>query len=392
MRYLFSLLILCSLCLCNAIAEIISYDDEEVVEDFLVLPNEEGNHSFNVRFTPEEGQFQIIGMQIALFDNYGDAGNPGMKISFSESENGHPCRDIIDSLDVPSDSLVLSGEEIVWNEIRFPELNLTFFGRLDFHIIVNVLQNEEWDTLAVFLDNGEFLPTDRSGIWSTEEGQWVHLIDLYEMGHNFLIRAIVDYDVEENDAPVISSPIPDITIQMNSGLTEIANLGTVFFDPDGDNLSFRFFGPPELNLAINRANILTVHPEQDFTQANIPVRVSADDQQGNDPVYDSFNLTVSPLSVQDWESGLPGEITLYSCYPNPFNPVLNLPFFLPKSDMVEIDIYDIRGLLISKVSHDYFEKGDHVAVWNADEFTAGVYFVNFATTDLSIARKVVLMK
>ena len=295
MRFIFCFLIVFSFSLCNSVAEVISYNDNDVVEDFLVLPNEERDHSFNVRFTPAEGQFELTGMQIALFDNYGDAGSPGMRISIASSENGHPASELLDSMDVSSDNLVMSGEEITWNEISFPEFDLIFDRPDDFHIIVNVIQNDESDTLAVFVDSGEFQPSNRSGIWSSAERQWVHLIDLYGMGHNFLIRAVVRYGAED-------------------------------------------YAPNET------------------------------------------------------EALQPFDVFLNSCYPNPFNSTLNVPFYISKSDHVTIGIFDINGVYISPVVSDNFQTGFHNAVWEAEDFTAGVYFVKFTTADFTTTGKVVLIK
>ncbi len=295
MRFFVSTIIFFLFNFCISFAEVIRYDDDEVVEDFLVLPNEQRDHSFNVRFTPAEAPFELTGAQIALFDNYGDAGNPGMRVSFGLSENGHPHRDLLDSLDIVGDNLVFSAEEIIWNEIDLSRFELLFNARMDFHIIVNVLQNDEWDTLAVFVDSGEFQPTNRSGLWSTEEQDWVHLIDLFGMGYNFLIRAVVRYGVEDNVG--------------------------------------------------NETDILR-----------------------------------------------PSESSLHACYPNPFNSTLNIPFSLKNSDIVSIGIYDVQGSFVSGITRDHFERGFYNSVWEADKFNAGVYYIKFTTTNLSKARKVVLLK
>ena len=42
---------------------------------------------------------------------------------------------------------------------------------------------------------------------------------------------------------------------------------------------------------------------------------------------------------------LPEQFELYSCYPNPFNPVTYISYSIPSSNNIEISVYNIDGTL-----------------------------------------------
>ncbi|MBT3232744.1 MAG: choice-of-anchor D domain-containing protein [Calditrichaeota bacterium] len=178
--------------------EIISYDDEETFGNYLSLPDYNGleDHSFNVRFTPQEAPFQLIGLQVALFDMDGNIGNPGMDVAVFSSEEGFPLEEIT-SFEVPNGDLTFSAENnIQWTDLSFADYDVEpvlFEDIADFHIVLNVLQGNQRDTLAVLLDDGEAEPTDRSGFWNAEWEVWDLIEIVYERGYNFGVRAVVEY-------------------------------------------------------------------------------------------------------------------------------------------------------------------------------------------------------
>ncbi|MDP8237845.1 MAG: hypothetical protein P9X24_02035 [Candidatus Hatepunaea meridiana] len=203
--------------------EIISYEDDDNLEYYFDMPNEWNDDSYFVRFTPDEAPFELIGLQVLLYDMGGNAGEPGMQVMLTQStEDGYPG-DEIETFDIPADDLVLSSfDDFEWNEILFDDYDMDailFDRALDFHIILNVIQGDDGDILAIFSDDGRRQATDRSG-FRFEGDFWVIMeeVEGIEIGVNLAIRAIVDYDPPDG---------PEIDVEseeFNFGEIEVSNV------------------------------------------------------------------------------------------------------------------------------------------------------------------------
>ena len=64
---------------------------------------------------------------------------------------------------------------------------------------------------------------------------------------------------------------------------------------------------------------------------------------------------------------LPLAFTIEPAYPNPFNPVVNVQFGLPKEAPVNILIYDVAGRLISEYNVGNRSAGWHEFSWDATD-------------------------
>ena len=84
--------------------------------------------------------------------------------------------------------------------------------------------------------------------------------------------------------------------------------------------------------------------------------------------------------------------SLVGIYPNPFNSVTQIEFYLPASFRTEIAIYNITGQKIDDISTDVLERGIHKVKWDASSLPAGFYFLNICYQNKQIARKVLYLK
>ena len=94
---------------------------------------------------------------------------------------------------------------------------------------------------------------------------------------------------------------------------------------------------------------------------------------------------------------LPARPDLEQNYPNPFNPSTAIPFALPRSGAVQLEIYDILGQKIRTLASGRTGAGYYTMVWNGrDDFgrqaAAGVYFYLLQTGDFRQTRKMTLIK
>lgn len=79
-------------------------------------------------------------------------------------------------------------------------------------------------------------------------------------------------------------------------------------------------------------------------------------------------------------------------YPNPFNPITTISYTIPKSSLVKIKIYDILGNEITEIENGFKQTGNHQVIFNAQVLTSGMYFYRIETNNLSITKKMLLLK
>ena len=89
---------------------------------------------------------------------------------------------------------------------------------------------------------------------------------------------------------------------------------------------------------------------------------------------------------------LPTEISIGNAYPNPFNPVVNIDFSLQFQSEVKVGVYDIIGKEVAILTDGIMDEGQHFVMWNADEFSSGIYFVKFQTNNFLSTQKIMLIK
>ena len=96
------------------------------------------------------------------------------------------------------------------------------------------------------------------------------------------------------------------------------------------------------------------------------------------------------LSVIDELS--PSKPNIFTLYPNPFNPQLNIEYSIPHSMMVNINVINIQGKIVDTIKKDYQHAGYYHITWNAIQFQTGIYFIQIITDQKIILRKVILLK
>ena len=84
-------------------------------------------------------------------------------------------------------------------------------------------------------------------------------------------------------------------------------------------------------------------------------------------------------------------------YPNPFNPSTEIPYFIAKRGLVNIDIIDVRGNHIISLVNRYQPAGKYSTYWKGTNeknelVPAGIYFYRLAAGENSEVRKMVLLK
>jgi len=113
----------------------------------------------------------------------------------------------------------------------------------------------------------------------------------------------------------------------------------------------------------------------------------------NDGYYDGLSLeSVISGSLDEVNNKVPGGIYLSQNYPNPFNPSTTIEFSIPKSGFVNLKIYNLLGQETATLVSDKLKSDNYKFVWDASEFSSGVYFYKLESSEYVEIKKMVLLQ
>lgn len=94
----------------------------------------------------------------------------------------------------------------------------------------------------------------------------------------------------------------------------------------------------------------------------------------------------------DEDNDLPHTVLLSPVYPNPFNPIATIWYSTSAKNSSTLHVYDITGKLVETLVNGVIEPGEHKVVWNASNYSSGVYFVRLQSGKYIETQKIILMK
>lgn len=83
---------------------------------------------------------------------------------------------------------------------------------------------------------------------------------------------------------------------------------------------------------------------------------------------------------------------LHQNYPNPFNPITTISYQLATAGDILLEIYNLRGQLISTLVNEFQTAGSHQIEWDARSLSSGVYLYKIHTGKFVSVKKGVLLK
>jgi parallel beta-helix repeat protein len=103
------------------------------------------------------------------------------------------------------------------------------------------------------------------------------------------------------------------------------------------------------------------------------------------------------IKVDEQRGYLPDNFALKGNYPNPFNPVTVIPFTLPMQADVLIEVFDISGRRVARLTDRQYEAGHHQVSFDAGSLASGVYLIRAVMRsveggDHQFTRKMALVK
>lgn len=100
----------------------------------------------------------------------------------------------------------------------------------------------------------------------------------------------------------------------------------------------------------------------------------------------------SSVDVDKRYSGKPEAFVLHQNRPNPFNPTTSIQFDIPSDGNVRLEVYNASGQLVDVVADGFKVRGTHMAVWNTNGRSSGVYFYRLKFKGFAETKKMTLLK
>lgn len=100
----------------------------------------------------------------------------------------------------------------------------------------------------------------------------------------------------------------------------------------------------------------------------------------------------SLAGIQQNHNKVPDRYLLSQNYPNPFNPVTNIKFEIPKSEFVNIKVFDIVGKEVKELVNQNLSPGEYKVDFNGSEIESGIYFYRINAGEFAETRKMMLVK
>ena len=139
---------------------------------------------------------------------------------------------------------------------------------------------------------------------------------------------------------------------------------------------------------------------QGAASARVRFRLQSDGGNRRDGFYvDDIRILAysKPSAVAQNNAVSPNRFVLLPNYPNPFNLQTRFRFFVPKSQTVRADIFDVNGRLVRTLANGQIARGWHSLTWNGygkngKIVHSGIYFLRLKTLSQTRTVKVMLLK
>lgn len=225
----------------------------------------------------------------------------------------------------------------------------------------------------VFISGGDSVGTKKSSeIFDVKNKEWSYSTEMfdYRSGHKIyfisnknqlLIFGGADFQSTYEDTWEIYDPI---------NLTPVSR----------DTFPIKKINEAGNSIKLNDERIALIGGEE-FEVTSLPIR------------WPSKRCHILNLvtSVENLES-IPQDYQLFQNFPNPFNPITTISFYIPSSSNIRLEVYDIAGRLIKVLINSYKQQGYHEVEFNSEKLTSSVYFYKITANNYSEVKKMILLK
>ncbi|KAA0210780.1 MAG: T9SS type A sorting domain-containing protein [Ignavibacteriaceae bacterium] len=128
------------------------------------------------------------------------------------------------------------------------------------------------------------------------------------------------------------------------------------------------------------------------TSGNILWPLWMDNRSGIYQIW-TVPINLDDVSVEKLSGELPDGYSLSQNFPNPFNPNTKIVFEVPNSnDNISLVVFDAVGRKVSTLVDQSMKPGKYSVVFNGNDLPSGIYFYNLSSGEISITKKMILVK
>jgi hypothetical protein len=98
---------------------------------------------------------------------------------------------------------------------------------------------------------------------------------------------------------------------------------------------------------------------------------------------DGTTCQLITIGIKPISNEVPRGFELYQNYPNPFNPVTKIKFAIPKTELVNMKVYDVLGNKLEQPVNQILQSGIYEAEFDGSDYSSGLYFYRMSISDPS---------
>ena len=100
----------------------------------------------------------------------------------------------------------------------------------------------------------------------------------------------------------------------------------------------------------------------------------------------------NPYLFDEVDNSIVSELEILSAYPNPFNPVTNISYYVNQNANIDVSVYNLMGRKVQSLDNSFKESGEYTISWDASNHASGIYYIQISNADQIKTQKITLIK
>ncbi|MCU7495772.1 MAG: T9SS type A sorting domain-containing protein [Ignavibacteria bacterium] len=122
------------------------------------------------------------------------------------------------------------------------------------------------------------------------------------------------------------------------------------------------------------------------------ITINVENNESGVVAADAFRIIYEGQVSSVEDKVIPEDFSLCQNYPNPFNPETTIRYSLVEGSYVRLTVYDILGKEVRILEDSFKSKGMHEVHFNARNLASGIYIYRLSAGNMSLSKKMLLLK